>query len=194
MDVVDKSLHNQPDRALRAVIGGTENDLGALARRNGSNVTQTAHTAKLDRDNLDKTAAVSERRGGRAAQDVDRVIGERVRMRRVMLGMSQQQLADVVGVTYQQAHKYERGLNRISASRLLMIAKALNVDVTSFFEGLAEAKDVTPTPQQRMLLELGRNFAALPSRRHQLALCDLARMMALDAASDKRTDNDSDSS
>jgi len=50
--------------------------------------------------------------------DVDRFVGGRIRERRVMLGLSQQQMANLIGVTYQQAHKYERGINRVSAGRL----------------------------------------------------------------------------
>ena len=51
------------------------------------------------------------------ATDTDRHVGVRIRERRIMLGLSQQQMADLIGVTYQQAHKYERGINRISAGR-----------------------------------------------------------------------------
>ena len=57
--------------------------------------------------------------------DVDRFVGGRIRERRVMLGLSQQQMANLIGVTYQQAHKYERGINRISAGRLYEIARVL---------------------------------------------------------------------
>ena len=56
--------------------------------------------------------AVSRRSTGRT-QDIDRHVGARVRERRIMLGLTQQQLADLIGVTYQQAHKYERGINRV---------------------------------------------------------------------------------
>ena len=71
-------------------------------------------------------------------QDVDRHVGARIRERRIMLGLTQQQLADLIGVTYQQAHKYERGINRVSAGRLFEIARVLSVPVTYFFEGLDE--------------------------------------------------------
>ena len=59
-----------------------------------------------------------QRRTAGRTQDVDRHVGARVRERRIMLGFTQQQLADLIGVTYQQAHKYERGINRVSAGRL----------------------------------------------------------------------------
>jgi transcriptional regulator with XRE-family HTH domain len=69
-------------------------------------------------------------------QDVDRHIGARMRERRVMLGLTQQQLAELIGVTYQQAHKYEKGLNRVAGGRLYQIAQALGVEVAHFYEGL----------------------------------------------------------
>jgi transcriptional regulator with XRE-family HTH domain len=75
------------------------------------------------------------RLGRPPAQDVDRHVGARIRERRVALGLTQQQMAELIGVTYQQAHKYERGLNRIAVARLHNIAQALGVEVGYFFEG-----------------------------------------------------------
>ena len=96
-----------------------------------------------------------------------------------MMGLSQQQLARMIGVTYQQAHKYERGLNRISAGRLFEIAQVLNVSVSWFFEGLAAAADtVEASPRQRMCLELARNFAMIDNEKHQEALSQMARALA----------------
>ncbi|MFC5083542.1 helix-turn-helix domain-containing protein [Microvirga arabica] len=63
-------------------------------------------------------------------------IGSRVRARRTMLGMSQERLADALGLTFQQVQKYEKGMNRIGASRLLQIAGILDVSIEFFFEGL----------------------------------------------------------
>lgn len=68
--------------------------------------------------------------------DIDRHMGERVRMRRRLLGLTQKQLADRVGIRFQQIHKYESGLNRMSASRLYEIATALEAPVSEFYEGL----------------------------------------------------------
>ena len=116
--------------------------------------------------------------GRSRAQDIDRHVGARMRERRIMLGLTQQQMAELIGVTYQQAHKYEKGINRIAAGRLYTIAHALGVDVTFFFEGMDGDREFKPTPQQRMLLELARNFISLPSRKHQEALCSLARALA----------------
>ena len=67
---------------------------------------------------------------------VDRHIGSRVRTRRIMLGMSQEKLAEALGLTFQQVQKYEKGTNRIGASRLLHIASILDVSIEFFFEGL----------------------------------------------------------
>jgi transcriptional regulator with XRE-family HTH domain len=116
--------------------------------------------------------------GRSRAQDIDRHVGARMRERRIMLGLTQQQMAELIGVTYQQAHKYEKGINRIAAGRLHNIAQALGVDVGYFFEGLNSEKAFRATPQQRMLLELARNFISIPERRHQEAICSLARALA----------------
>src|SRR5271169_6104238 len=77
--------------------------------------------------------ASSTRRATSRTQDIDRHVGARVRERRIMLGLTQQQLADLIGVTYQQAHKYERGINRVSAGRLFEVAQVLSVPVSYFF-------------------------------------------------------------
>lgn len=111
-------------------------------------------------------------------KDVDRYVGTRVRERRIMLGLTQQQLADLIGVTYQQAHKYERGINRISAGRLYGIAKALGVPVSFFFDGVEDGSQGDLNPRQRLCLEVARNFAMIPDQRHQEALSRLARALA----------------
>ena len=95
-----------------------------------------------------------------------------------MLGLTQQQMAELIGVTYQQAHKYEKGINRIASGRHFHIAKALGVDVGYFFDDLGGEKGFKPTPQQRMLLELARNFISITNRKHQEAICGLARARA----------------
>jgi transcriptional regulator with XRE-family HTH domain len=122
-------------------------------------------------------AAASRRSAGRT-QDIDRHVGARVRERRIMLGLTQQQLADLIGVTYQQAHKYERGINRVSAGRLYEIAQVLSVPIGYFFDGLDEQSSRSISPRERMCLELARNFAQIPNERHQEALSQLARVLA----------------
>ncbi len=72
----------------------------------------------------------------KSPNQIDRHIGSRVRARRIMLGMSQERLADALGLTFQQVQKYEKGVNRIGASRLLHIAGILDVSIEFFFNGL----------------------------------------------------------
>lgn len=75
--------------------------------------------------------------------DIDRHLGKRLRQRRRTLGLTQQQIAEAVGVRFQQIQKYECGANRISAARLWLLAKALEAPVSVFFEGLEEDADAT---------------------------------------------------
>jgi transcriptional regulator with XRE-family HTH domain len=96
----------------------------------------------------------------------------------VVLGLTQQQMAELIGVTYQQAHKYEKGINRIAAGRLYHIARALGVQVGYFFEGLEGNIAFKATPQQRLLLQLASSFVAIPICKHQDAVCLLARALA----------------
>ena len=91
-----------------------------------------------------------------------------------MLGLSQQQMANMIGVTYQQAHKYERGISRISAGRLYEISQVLGVPVSFFFNGLAEERASELNDRQQMCLELARNFAAITNEKHQEALSQMA--------------------
>jgi transcriptional regulator with XRE-family HTH domain len=116
--------------------------------------------------------------GRSRAQDVDRHVGARMRERRIMLGLTQQQMAELIGVTYQQAHKYEKGMNRVAAGRLYRIAQALGVEVGYFFEGLQTADRFVPSPQQQMLLDLARDYLNIPDPRHREAILSLARALA----------------
>jgi transcriptional regulator with XRE-family HTH domain len=75
----------------------------------------------------------------KAPNPTDKHVGSRVRMRRMMLGMSQEKLGDALGLTFQQVQKYEKGTNRIGASRLQQIAQILQVQVSFFFEGAPSA-------------------------------------------------------
>jgi transcriptional regulator with XRE-family HTH domain len=116
---------------------------------------------------------------GPTAALVDQHVGKRILERRMILGLSLQQLAVLIGVTYQQAHKYERGLNRITAGRLYDISQALGVHVAWFFEGLTGAPPIPEvSPRLRLSLELARNFAAISNEKHKEALSHLARALA----------------
>jgi transcriptional regulator with XRE-family HTH domain len=133
-------------------------------------------------------AAATEDARGRNCRDaggVDLEVCRRIRRRRVALSVTQQRLAELVGVTYQQAHKYETGANRISTGRLHRIAQALGVEVGYFFEGVGPDPDGLAPPgpagaarRRRATLELARDFLRIRSRQGQEALCALARALA----------------
>jgi transcriptional regulator with XRE-family HTH domain len=115
---------------------------------------------------------------GRSTAAIDDHVGGRIRERRIMLGLTQQQLAEMIGVTYQQAHKYEHGINRVSAGRLYEIARVLNAPIAYFYDGLGRQEPPVVAPHQRMLLEIARNFAEIQNEKHQEALSQLARALA----------------
>jgi transcriptional regulator with XRE-family HTH domain len=130
---------------------------------------------------------LSEKQEGRVhsrVRDVDRHVGERIRQRRLGLCISQQELAELIGVSNQQAHKYEKGINRITAGRLYVFAQALAVDIAFFFEGLDDNRRFASTAQGPDLMELTRNFVALSERSHQVALSSLTRLLANSSACD----------
>ena len=109
---------------------------------------------------------------------IDDHVGARIHERRIMLGLTQQQFAELVGTTFQQVHKYERGKNRVSAGRLFEIARVLGVPVGYFYEGIGEER-AHPLPQrERMVLEIARNFGDITDERHQQALIALTRALA----------------
>ena len=112
---------------------------------------------------------------------VDVHVGKRVRHRRWMVGMTQQQLAQKVGIKFQQIQKYETGMNRISASRLWDIAHALNVPVAFFFEGLKageeEANGAPDMMADKEAMELVRSYYAIPENQRR-RLFDLARVLS----------------
>src|SRR5437868_8953056 len=80
----------------------------------------------------------------KAPNPTDKHVGSRVRMRRMMLGMSQEKLGDALGLTFQQVQKYEKGTNRIGASRLQQISHILQVPVAFFFEGAPHVAGMPP--------------------------------------------------
>lgn len=122
---------------------------------------------------------------------VDIHVGKRVRHRRWMVGMTQQQLAEKVGIKFQQIQKYETGMNRVSASRLWDIANALEVPISFFFEGVREklpevaqaeaAEEGAGVPGDilgdREALELVRSYYAIPESQRK-RLFDLARVLS----------------
>jgi transcriptional regulator with XRE-family HTH domain len=116
-------------------------------------------------------------------QDVDFYVGRRIRQRRVMLGLTQHELAKMIGVSVQQAHKYETGINRISAGKLRGLAEALQTDIDYFFDGFnpddqSLLRETGPSPGRRLFLELSRNFTNIREAKQREALCELARALA----------------
>ncbi len=118
---------------------------------------------------------------------VDVHVGKRVRHRRWLVGMTQQQLAEGVGIKFQQIQKYETGANRVSASRLWDIADVLDVDVSFFFEGLENAGENARATQaegvpadllgDKEALELVRSYYSIPETQRR-RLFDLAKVLS----------------
>jgi transcriptional regulator with XRE-family HTH domain len=113
----------------------------------------------------------------KSSTSVDAHIGTRIRERRLALGLTGYQLGDKIGVTFQQALKYERGENRLSAGQLYAIARALDVPITFCFEGL-EGPEPPSASGQRRLLEMTRNFNQIQNEQYKEALSALVRLLA----------------
>ncbi len=123
----------------------------------------------------------------RAANAVDKKVGQRVRSRRLEIGMSQERLAELLGVTFQQVQKYEKGVNRIAVSRLLDIANALEISASRFFDGLERrgvaedgqdyVSDALATPEGAQLMAL---FATIKSQKIRRKVLELVRTLADD--------------
>jgi len=116
---------------------------------------------------------------------VDVHVGKRIRQRRWLTGMTQQKLAELVGIKFQQIQKYETGANRVSASRLWDIADALEVPVAFFFEGLKEDGTVDAPEEglpadlmgDKEAMELVRSYYAIPENQRR-RLFELARVLS----------------
>jgi transcriptional regulator with XRE-family HTH domain len=110
---------------------------------------------------------------------IDAHVGERIRLRRTELGLTQEQLAEALDVSYQQIQKYETGTNRVSAGRMLEIARKLGVDVRYFFEGLSD-DDGPGLPlehggRQRSAIELVRKFGQIKDPEVRAAIAGLVK-------------------
>lgn len=129
---------------------------------------------------------------------IDIHVGSRIRLRRTMLGMSQEKLGEALGITFQQIQKYEKGTNRVGASRLQNISTILNVPVSFFFEdapgdpstgqpGMAEANSsnyVVDFLSSSEGLQLNRAFIKIADPKVRRKLVDLVKSLASDAESD----------
>ncbi|HEY9235335.1 MULTISPECIES: helix-turn-helix domain-containing protein [Phenylobacterium] len=120
---------------------------------------------------------------------IDVHVGLRIRLRRKELGVSQERLAEAIGLTFQQVQKYERAANRVSASKLYEMARALDTSTAYFFEGLADTKSTAPSEpaggqahMQAFLLtsegvELANAFPKIAPARVRRRILDLVRAM-----------------
>jgi transcriptional regulator with XRE-family HTH domain len=132
----------------------------------------------------------------RGANPIDVHVGDRIRRRRRALAISQDKLAEQLGLTFQQVQKYERGANRVSASKLYQIARALQASIPYFFEGLPDpvqpqgvaesppapfVHDMPLTPEER---ELSALLSRIESKRVRRKLLELVRSLAEDLADD----------
>ena len=118
----------------------------------------------------------------------DRHVGLRIRMRRKELGISQEKLAESIGLTFQQVQKYERAANRVSASKLWDLSRALSTNISYFYEGLGDGLEIPGTNLPRETLqdflltpegmELATIFPKVPKGRVRRKILDLVRAMA----------------
>lgn len=127
----------------------------------------------------------------KAPHPIDQHVGARVRQRRMFIGMSQEQLGDRLGLTFQQVQKYEKGTNRISASRLWEMARILDVQVSFFFEGGEDVdgngSGLADRPQAELAsggadserLRLNRHFVQIQDPALRRAVVDLAKSIAI---------------
>lgn len=117
----------------------------------------------------------------KGAHPIDVLVGTKVRHFRTLRGMSQETLGETVGVTFQQVQKYEKGSNRISASRLVQIANALGIDVRLFFDGVDTVKS-EDSPAIEMVSKSGHQAAALidkmPTQRVKNSMMALMKAVA----------------
>lgn len=116
--------------------------------------------------------------GTPAEQSIDQQIGEKIRLRRIMMGLTQDQLAEALSLSYQQIQKYETGTNRVSAGRLFQIAALLDTDIVSLFPN-SDQSHSRNTPAEnasaRHVIELVRRFSSIESQRVRAGIMAMIR-------------------
>ena len=134
----------------------------------------------------------------KAPNPVDKYVGSRVRMRRIMLGMSQEKLGEALGLTFQQIQKYEKGTNRVGASRIQQISEVLQVPVSFLFEGGPTGnagaqgfEGASPTYVSDFLatsegLALTRAFTRIADAKLRRSIVDLVEQIAAQEDNEKR--------
>ncbi len=154
------------------------------------------------------TTAPTEERNARRANQIDTHVGGRVRLRRMLLGMSQEKLGESLGLTFQQVQKYEKGVNRIGASRLFDLAQVLGVPVQFFYDEVgaasldgdaahayANAHGFTERPAETYVvdflssregLELNKAFVRITDPKVRRSVIELVRSLAGQEAADEK--------
>lgn len=115
------------------------------------------------------------------AAEIDARVGDRIRRRRILMGLTQDQLGEALGISYQQIQKYETGANRVSVGRLYLISEKLGVNPGWFFDGsLSDASrdDIDDLGSSRLLMDFVRNFSRIEDERLKTAIVALVRAMA----------------
>jgi transcriptional regulator with XRE-family HTH domain len=153
------------------------------------------NAASLSRPNFKR------RRGSRGTPDgkpspIDIHVGSRVRLRRTLLGMSQEKLGEAIGLTFQQVQKYERGANRIGASRLFELSRVLDVPVSFFFDDMNIETSGGPVPglsaaapdfdtaalTRREILELAKAFDRIKDEKVRKSVLELTKALGREAS------------
>lgn len=119
----------------------------------------------------------------RSVEAADKHVGARIRFRRMLLGMSQTELGQIAGITFQQIQKYEKGTNRVSASRLVQFGQALQVPVSFFFEGADHVKRADASIADAFFgtrdgVNLAKAFMAIPNRDKRRKIVELVEAIA----------------
>lgn len=128
--------------------------------------------------------------GPRSANPIDVHVGTRIRIRRQLLNMSQEKLGNALGVTFQQVQKYERGTNRVGASRLWSISRVLDVPIAFFYDGLNDDYEYSQVAENDQLpiiydfinstdgVELAKAVAKIKSKAVRRQILELARSLS----------------
>ncbi|MBN9545209.1 MAG: helix-turn-helix transcriptional regulator [Alphaproteobacteria bacterium] len=120
------------------------------------------------------------------ANPIDAQVGNRVRIRRMLIGMSQEKLGDLLGLTFQQVQKYEKGVNRIGAGRLFEIARILGVPIDFFYDGVASSADTLASAAPPVMefvssgegLQLSLAFMKIKDPKVRKRVLDLVKSLA----------------
>ena len=120
------------------------------------------------------------------ANPIDAQVGNRVRIRRMLIGMSQEKLGDLLGLTFQQVQKYEKGVNRIGAGRLFEIARILGVPIDFFYDGVASSADTLASAAPAVMefvssgegLQLSLAFMKIKDPKVRKRVLDLVKSLA----------------